>query len=513
VRVLLLAPPIFDYFYTPARREPLGLLYIREALHKALPETFVDIYDARINNRSKKVSLPPEFAYLSPIYKEDYSPFSLLHTYHRFGDSFVKILQYVQDGHYDVIGISSLFSAYHNDVENLIAAIKTVTTSIVAVGGWALKDDLAFWLENGNADYYLYGDGEELFPLLLGSISKVTVTTGKVTVTNIFSPGDRVDKPAWVQSDFLLRHFPRRTEEYHYMGQKSASVVASKGCVYRCSFCVIGRSYRFRQRSVLHIGRELRYLYEQGVRMVNFEDDNLLQEKEYARKFLRLLAIFHRKGMSFTAMNGITACNLAEHLEGALAAGFAEFNLSLATMGTGTLKKNNRSINSDCVEKIAHASVGRVPVLVYIIAGLPGSSLEELLADVRFLAGLPVLIGFSPLYLLPGVPSLARLGLPENRRLMRTSALWHFGGGLQREDVASVWKYIRMINHLKKNGRPEHDDPSLVYFSRSLREKVWYRMDRQGKWDSHLPVTVDLPDKILITRPNGEIMEMDFSMV
>ncbi len=68
--------------------------------------------------------------------------------------------------------------------------------------------------------------------------------------------------------------------------------------------------------------------------MVNFEDDNLLQDKEYARKFLRLLAVFHRKGMSFTAMNGITACHLAEHLEDALAAGFAEFKISLSTMGT-----------------------------------------------------------------------------------------------------------------------------------------------------------------------------------
>jgi len=164
------------------------------------------------------------------------------------------------------------------------------------------------------------------------------------------------------------------------------------------------------------------------------------------------------------------------------------------------------------VEKIAHASVGWVPVLVYIIAGLPGSSLEELLADVRFLAGLPSSLAFLRCIF---CPEFHPWHVWVYRKTGGCCALciveiWR---GFAAGGCGQVWKYVRMINHLKKNGHPEHNDPSLMYFSRSLREKVWYRMDKQGKCDSHFPVTVDLPDKILITRPNGEKMDMDFSLV
>ena len=95
MNILLVAPPVFDFYFTQHRMEPLGLLYIREALEKAGHD--VTLYDATLSGRVKRVATPPEFAYLEKFYEEDASPFSLHCGYKRLGDSFFKILDFIRE--------------------------------------------------------------------------------------------------------------------------------------------------------------------------------------------------------------------------------------------------------------------------------------------------------------------------------------------------------------------------------------------------------------------------------
>ena len=63
IKILLLSPPVFDFYFTPARKEPLGLLYIKMALEK-IKNVSVDIYDTTISGKTRKVILPASLNYL-----------------------------------------------------------------------------------------------------------------------------------------------------------------------------------------------------------------------------------------------------------------------------------------------------------------------------------------------------------------------------------------------------------------------------------------------------------------
>ncbi|HQQ50995.1 MAG TPA: cobalamin B12-binding domain-containing protein, partial [Spirochaetota bacterium] len=167
LKVLLCSPPVFDFYYSFHRSEPLGLLYIK-AMLKQYTWLDVDIYDARLKAKSKKLQTPDVFQYLHHIYIHDTSWFSLFYGYKRFGASFDRIAGLINEKKYDVVCISSLFTAYHHDVELLVKKIKEHSSAIVIVGGWAV------WSmptdEKRYADVYVKGDGEVVLPELLHDI-------------------------------------------------------------------------------------------------------------------------------------------------------------------------------------------------------------------------------------------------------------------------------------------------------------------------------------------------------
>jgi hypothetical protein len=109
--VLLVSPPLHDFYFTPARIEPLGLLYLAEALRREGFEK-VDVLDAASAGKTKRMARPPEMDYLSAYYHEDESCFSLLHTWQRRGISDTAIVRAIKEGEYRLVGISAMFSAY-----------------------------------------------------------------------------------------------------------------------------------------------------------------------------------------------------------------------------------------------------------------------------------------------------------------------------------------------------------------------------------------------------------------
>jgi len=93
--IVLVQPPIEDFFLTAKRTIPYGLACIAASLEE---QGFsVAIIDALATNKSKIIPWPQEMAYLAQHYgKPDASPFALFHHYKHFGFSFVHLGQLVQ---------------------------------------------------------------------------------------------------------------------------------------------------------------------------------------------------------------------------------------------------------------------------------------------------------------------------------------------------------------------------------------------------------------------------------
>ena len=168
MKILLVAPPVFDFYFTTHRMEPLGLLYIKEASAKAGHD--VALYDATLSGKVKRVATPSEFAYLDKFYEEDISPFSLHNSYKRLGDSFLKIVDFIKENDFDLVALSSLFSPYHPDVELLAAEIKKSVEIPVIIGGTAVNAQKKKIAQTTKADYLNCGNGAVTLPLLADAI-------------------------------------------------------------------------------------------------------------------------------------------------------------------------------------------------------------------------------------------------------------------------------------------------------------------------------------------------------
>ncbi|HSW61545.1 MAG TPA: cobalamin-dependent protein, partial [bacterium] len=328
MNILLISPPVFDFYSTPHRMEPLGLLYIKKTL---VDHGYsVEIYDATASGKVKAQKIPKELEYLNRFYEEDSSPFSLHSGYKRFGDSFNKIIKFINDGDFDIIGISSLFSAYHPDVEELVKEIKNNVLIPIVIGGTAVTAQKEILFENSLADFMVAGCGTESMPLFADFISgklEIEKVPGLIYRKNgkIFS-NEPSNEPAWSGSIIPVRENLRI-----FRKKKIAKTVFSSGCMNRCSFCSIHRDNKFALRDITHIRNEFEYLKNIGTEIIDIEDDDIFSDPQFTKEVLKLLEEFHKYGIQFTAMNGLTAKNILPIADELYEAGFMKLDLSLVT--------------------------------------------------------------------------------------------------------------------------------------------------------------------------------------
>ena len=92
LKLLLIQPPIRDFYDTDVRLQPIGLSYLKAAVRKHLPDIDVSIKDYHSGCGRRTVALPEELQYVAEYYSTaDRSPFSTFHNYYHFGRSFDEI--------------------------------------------------------------------------------------------------------------------------------------------------------------------------------------------------------------------------------------------------------------------------------------------------------------------------------------------------------------------------------------------------------------------------------------
>ena len=91
--ILLIQPPIRDFYLTAKRTIPHGLASIAASLEKT--GFTVEILDGLATAKSKVIDLPESMKDLTDYYRgPDISPFSLFHHYRHFGYSFACLIHH-----------------------------------------------------------------------------------------------------------------------------------------------------------------------------------------------------------------------------------------------------------------------------------------------------------------------------------------------------------------------------------------------------------------------------------
>ncbi len=472
MKLLLIQPPVQDFYDTDVRLQPIGLCYLKAAVRKHLPDVEVVIRDYHGSCGRRTVAIPRELKYLSGYYSvADRSPFSSFHQYYHFGRPFDEIEADVAEINPAIVGISSLFTPYYREALEVAARVKKRLAVPVVMGGAHASAAPLSLLSSPNVDYVIRGEGEQAL------VDFLRFLQGRLTLDNVPNiiykkAGEIVFNPAAANFSIAELPFPDLTDftpsRYTLAGKPMTFMVTSRSCPHKCSFCSVHTTFgmNYRRRSLENVLIEIELRYQQGYRVIDFEDDNLTYYKSTFKQLCRrLITRFPNREMEFVAMNGISYLSLDDELlELMFQAGFSQLNLALVSSDKTVRETTKRPHTLEAYLKVVHKAVQLgFRIVSYQILGLPNESLRSMVQTLAFNARLPVLLGASPFYMTPDAPIARGLNLTESDYVKaRLTAMAIETDHFSRQDLYTLFITTRIINFLKGLPLPVSTDLSQL---------------------------------------------------
>ena len=317
---MMYTPQVFDPKFGVVKPEgSLGLIYLASALRDKGFK--VNLLDASVGN--EKYSLDETF------YREEKQESGMV----RVGMKINEIVKEIRD--FDVIGITSIFTAQTRMVEEVVSAIKeNYPDKIILLGGVNARSQMQRFFRSG-ADLICLSEAEETIVeigevLRLGSkdFSNISGLAGKDGFVNpqinVIQNLDDLPIPAWdLQPLEKYWEISRPHGSGFTDGNVAyASVLFSRGCPFKCDYCHIskeldesnsGNIRKLRMKSIPRIIEEITILKSFGVKYVFVEDDSLLAKKKRAIEiFKKLIAM----NISLADVNGINLAHLCTRVDG-----------------------------------------------------------------------------------------------------------------------------------------------------------------------------------------------------
>lgn len=259
-------------------------------------------------------------------------------------------------------------------------------------------------------DCILSGEGEETLPLLIRACLG-EIPLRQVPALSYRTPeGDlAVSEPYVGLSDPIS---PYAHTDLSCLSGRIAYIEASRGCPYRCTFCLSGHSGGVRYFDAERVKADVLHLAENDVRVIKFVDRTFNANRAYAHSLWRWIGEEYGRGLpTGTRLHfEIAGERLDEEsftILSALPVGAVQLEVGLQSFHPPTLCAIHRNPNTDRLEENVRRliALGTVHVHVDLIAGLPEEDLPTFIRgfDRAYALGAHMLqLGF--LKLLPGAP-------------------------------------------------------------------------------------------------------------
>lgn len=452
MRIALIQAPIEDFYYTPQRSFPLGLTYLASSIKDLPIET--EIIDLITGHGRQTIPIPRNFRAIMKYLPYDCSPISAFHTYYHVGLSWTEIEKYFSKNTFDLYALSSNFYTYSNEIIRTAEIIKSTNPSAqIVVGGQNVGPEHTLFTESPYIDHCLKGEGDHAFRKF------VMAHLGGSDVSNVPGIYDR-SRDLWNEPEkvtvfnFMPLAESLPPEKYKIAGKAAIMISSSRGCPMGCRFCSVSRTFgqKLRLKPIEIVLEEFRIAYKRGIRAFDIEDDNFTFEKAHCRDLLKNISNEFAGNIKLYAMNGLSAEHLDEEIIDLLYdSGMRLLNLSIATSSDEQLKTLHRKTNIEHFKIISmYAASKGMKVMGHFIAGLPGQSVEEILETMKVLCELPLVLGISPFYYIPGM----NMGIPHpphDCRDARLSRFWPADDQLNELDLLTLFRLSRWINYLKSH--------------------------------------------------------------
>jgi radical SAM superfamily enzyme YgiQ (UPF0313 family) len=394
--LLLINPWIYDFAAYDLWIKPIGLLYMAALLRKhGYTLSFIDCIDRwnpdLLKRQHREVPHGREDG-RGKFYREEIEKPAILkqvsRKYCRYGlpeDIFLHELDKVPDPF--AIMVTSGMTYWYPGVQRAIAlARKQFPEAPVILGGIYATLEEEHARKYSGADYVITGPGENSLIALIKRLEGA-----KEYSYDNYATLDQLPYPAY---DLIRVH-------------QFLPILTSRGCPYRCSFCASFRLFNsFYQRDPFKVVEELEYyIGTYQVKNIAFYDDALLLNSQNHIELILKEVLRRGLKVSFHTPNGLHPKQMTPSLAELMKkADFKTIKLSLESSDEQRQKQMERKVaNSDfsrALEYLEAAGYERKTIEVYLLMGLPGQPLNEVIDSISFVgsSGAKIrLASFSPI--------------------------------------------------------------------------------------------------------------------
>ena len=187
-----------------------------------------------------------------------------------------EIKEYILNNNYTIVGISCYIWNIEL-VKELLNLLKNKNITLI-LGGPEVSYNANYYIENSLCDFVIKNEGEETFNLLLKYLNNETQIE---SIPNLYyKNGFTFDK---------LVDISKTKTAYHLLEDLSNQIIyieTSRGCPYRCGYCMASLDNKLRFFDIEIIKKELLDLINHGGRIFKFLDRTFNANK---KNFLSLI--------------------------------------------------------------------------------------------------------------------------------------------------------------------------------------------------------------------------------
>ncbi|MBW2514887.1 MAG: radical SAM protein [Deltaproteobacteria bacterium] len=458
LKAVIATPSFRDFYTTPHRLSALGEKIVEKILKHQGWETRLLHFPTM---EKRPLPLPQSLSHLrSCLIPGEFGPTAFFSRYQRFGPSPADSAAMILSENPDAVFLSCFAFAYADDTLSLARHLKEQRPSVpVYAGGAGVSVFPGYFEAEACIDAVIAGEAEGTLTSFLGGTRGSDDGIGLSIATT-----PTINRGLWL------------------------TTILSRGCPRACRFCAnhLTQGRVFRTVPIERFLSALQAFPEEVPLHINFEDDNLLLDKDYFFAVLESIRSRFTR-VDFSAENGMDYLLLdIGTLERLIDLGFRQFNLSMASLSPSILQDSHRLGDPEHLRKIlSYLQRKAVPSVTYFICGLKQDTTQSVLENLRFLSRQPTRVGISLFYPVPGLPGF-RDTLPffnSDSHLCTGSAAFPWSGSLTTAQMITAFRLARFVNFIqkKKHSPQEHD-----LLARIRSEKKLYTFQRKGREKSVL---------------------------
>ncbi len=279
----------------------------------------------------------------------------------------------------DVVGISCYIWNYSYVREIVRDLVKVLPGTIIWLGGpevsFNAKETLAV---NTGVFGIVRGEGEETWKELLSFYLNGTPNPEDILGITYRREEGIVDNPE--RPPIQMDDIPLCSDEASDYKNRIIYYEGSRGCPFKCSYCLSSMDCRLRFKSLDKIKEELSYYIEKEVPQVKFTDRTFNCNHEYAKSIWRFL-VENDKGK--TNFHFEVAADLLDEEEVDIIThmrkGLIQLEIGVQTTNPQALQAIHRHMDFGEVSRVVKAlkDSGRLHIHLDLIAGLPHEGYES----------------------------------------------------------------------------------------------------------------------------------------